>query len=161
MWVFWREYFIFGGRSSSKTTGVWWSVWCYRPVWSGVGIPKAETEGRIHMCSYATPHEEITSYRLPDKGCFAFISHCFMSDCKISTFFHFVSVWDDPFPALPPGGGGGTPILGHGREVPRWWPHFWGFSIWLSPCFRTQHHPIDPFFLQKKTVCFYHLKFQG
>ncbi len=22
-----------------------------------------------------------------------------MSDCKVSTFFHFVSVWDDPFPA--------------------------------------------------------------
>ncbi len=68
-------------------------------MWSGVGIPKAETEGRSRRCSYATPHEVITSYRLPDKGCFAFISHCFMIDCKISTFFHFVSVWDDPFPA--------------------------------------------------------------
>ncbi len=28
----------------------------------------------------------ITPYRLPDKGCFASISHCFMSDCKFSTF---------------------------------------------------------------------------
>ncbi len=27
----------------------------------------------------------------------------------------------------------GTPILGHGREVPRWWPPFWGFSIQLGP----------------------------
>ncbi len=68
-------------------------------MWSGVGIPKAETEGRSRRCSYATPHKVITSYRLSDKGCFAFISHCFISDCKISTFFHFVSVWDDPFPA--------------------------------------------------------------
>ncbi len=78
---------------------MWWSVWCYHPVWSGVGIPKAETEDRSHRCSDATPHEVITLYRLPDKGCFDFISHCFMSDCKVSTFFHFVSVWDDSFPA--------------------------------------------------------------
>ncbi len=45
---------------------VWWSVWCYDRVWSGVGTPKAELEGRIHRCSYATPHEVITSYRSPD-----------------------------------------------------------------------------------------------
>ncbi len=51
-----------------------------------MGIPKAETKGRSHRCPYTTPHEVITSYRLPDKGCFAFISHCFMSDCKICTF---------------------------------------------------------------------------
>ncbi len=38
---------------------------------------KAETEGQSRRCSYATPHEVITSYRLPDKGCFVFISHCF------------------------------------------------------------------------------------
>ncbi len=71
--------------------------WCYHTVWSGIGIRKAETEGQSCRCSYATPHEMITSSRLPDKGCLAFISHYFMSDCKISTFFHFVSVWDDPF----------------------------------------------------------------
>ncbi len=60
------------------------------PVWSGVGIPKAETEGRSHRCFYATPHTVITSYRLPDKGCFAFTSHCFMQYCKVSIFFvHF------------------------------------------------------------------------
>ncbi len=59
----------------------------------------AETERRSCRCSYVTPHEVITSCRLPDKWCFAFISHCFMSDCKVSTFFHFISVWDDPFPA--------------------------------------------------------------
>ncbi len=87
---------FFFARFSPKLQ-VWWSVWCYHPVWSGVGIPKAETEGWRHRCSYATPHEVITPNRLPDKGCFAFISHCFMSDCKVSTFFHFVSVWDDPF----------------------------------------------------------------
>ncbi len=32
----------------------------------------------------------------------------------------------------------GTPILGHGydgREVPRWWPTFVWFSIWLGPHF--------------------------
>ncbi len=57
------------------------------PVWSGIRIPKAETKGRSRRCSYATPHEVITSYRCPDKECFAFISHCFMSDCKISTLW--------------------------------------------------------------------------
>ncbi len=31
-------------------------------VWSGVGIPKAETKGRSCRCSYATPHEVITLY---------------------------------------------------------------------------------------------------
>ncbi len=30
---------------------------------------------------------------------------------------------------------GGTPILRHGREVPRWWPPFWGFPIRLGPYF--------------------------
>ncbi len=29
----------------------------------------------------------------------------------------------------------GTPLLGHGREVPRWWPQFGGFSIRLGPYF--------------------------
>ncbi len=28
---------------------------------------------------------------------------------------------------------GGTPILRHGREVPRWWPPFWGFPFWGPP----------------------------
>ncbi len=46
-------------------------------VWSGVGTPKAYTKGQSRRCSYATPHEVVTSYKLPDKGCFAFISHCF------------------------------------------------------------------------------------
>ncbi len=69
----------------SKTTRVWGSVWCYHPVWSGIGITKTETKGRSRRGSYATPHELITSYRLPYKG-------SFMS--------HFVSVCDDPFPAL-------------------------------------------------------------
>ncbi len=40
----------------------------------------------------------------------------------------------------------GTPIPGHGREVPRWWPLFWGFSIRLGPYFIPQHNPIDPIF---------------
>ncbi len=68
-------------------------------MWSGIGIPKAETDDRSHRSSYATPHEVITSYRLPDKGYFAFIYHCFINDCKVSTFSHFVNVWNDPIPA--------------------------------------------------------------
>ncbi len=42
-------------QMKSKTTRVWWSVWCYHWVWSGAGIPKAETKGQNHRCSYATP----------------------------------------------------------------------------------------------------------
>ncbi len=38
----------------------------------------------------------------------------------------------------------GTPILGHGREVPRWWCPFWGFSIQLGPYFIPHHGPMDP-----------------
>ncbi len=49
-------------------------------------MPKDETEGRSHRCSYATPYEVITSYRLPDKGCFAFISQSVMIVCKVRTF---------------------------------------------------------------------------
>ncbi len=49
-------------------------------------------------------------------------------------------------------GVGGTPILVHGREVPRWWPPFWGFSIRFGPYFIRQHNLIDPLFLQKK-IC--------
>ncbi len=69
-------------------------------MWSGVGISKAETEGRSRRCSYATPHEVITSYRLLDKGCFAFISHCLMSDCKDSTFFTLSAFEMIPFQPL-------------------------------------------------------------
>ncbi len=77
------------GVRQSKTTGVWWSVWCYHPVWSGLGIPETETEGQSRRCSYAPPHKVITSYRLADKQFFAFISHCVMSNCKVCTFSHF------------------------------------------------------------------------
>ncbi len=49
-----------------------------------------------------------------------------------------------------PRGGGDTPIFGHGREVPQWWPQFLGFSIRLGPYFISQHNLIDPLFLQKK-----------
>ncbi len=52
---------------------------------------------------------------------------------------------------------GATPIFGHGRDVPRWCPPFLGLSIWLSPNFIPQHSPIDPLFLQKKSVCLYHI----
>ncbi len=47
------------------------------------------------------------------------------------------------------GRGVGTPILGHGREVPQWWPPFWGFSIRLGPYFIPQHNLIDPSFCRK------------
>ncbi len=36
-------------------------------MWSGVRIPKAETESRSRRCPYTTPHEVITSYRIPDR----------------------------------------------------------------------------------------------
>ncbi len=45
--------------------------------------------------------------------------------------------------------GVGTPICGQGREVPRWWPPFWGFSIGLDPYCIPEHNPIDLFFLLK------------
>ncbi len=45
---------------------------------------------------------------------------------------------------------GGSPIVGHGREVPRWWPAFLRFSIQLGLYFIPQHNPIDPFFCRKK-----------
>ncbi len=37
-------------------------------------------------------------------------------------------------------------ILGHGREVPLWWPPLWGLSIWLSPYFQAckSHDQIMP-----------------
>ncbi len=47
-------------------------------------------------------------------------------------------------------GGGGTPILGHGREVPWWWPPFGGFSIRLGHYFIPQYNPIDSQFVVKK-----------
>ncbi len=49
------------------------------------------------------------------------------------------------------------PILGHGREVLRWWPPFFGFTFRLGPYFIPQHNPIDPLFLQKKLVCLNHI----
>ncbi len=51
----------------------------------------------------------------------------------------------------------GTHILEHGREVLWWWPPFGGFSIQLGPYFIPQHVPIDPLFLQKKSLCLYHI----
>ncbi len=54
-------------------------------------------------------------------------------------------------------GVGGTPILSHGRKVPRWWPPFLWLSIWFGPYCMVQPDPIDPLFLQKKSVCFYHI----
>ncbi len=59
-----------------------------------------------------------------------------------------------------PGGGGGTPILGHGRELPWWWPPFFKFSIWLGSYVIPHNDLIDPLFLQKYSVCLYHIYFQ-
>ncbi len=58
------------------------------------------------------------------------------------------------------GPGLGTPILRHGREVLRWWPPFFKFSIRLGTYVIPQHIPIDSLFLQKKLVCLYHFWFQ-
>ncbi len=49
----------------------------------------------------------------------------------------------------------GTPILGHGSEVPRDDPRFFKFAIRLGPYFIPLHNLIDPLFLQKKSVCLY------
>ncbi len=53
--------------------------------------------------------------------------------------------------------GGGTPILEHGGELPLYWPPFVTFSdpIWVP--FYVQFDLIDPLFLQKKSVCLYHI----
>ncbi len=51
--------------------------------------------------------------------------------------------------------GVGTPILEHGRDVPRWWPPFLKLSIRLGPYFIPHHNPIDFLFLQKTLVCLY------
>ncbi len=34
---------------------------------------------------------------------------------------------------------------------------FWGFAIRLGPYFTPHHDPIDPLFLQKKSVCLSYL----
>ncbi len=48
-------------------------------------------------------------------------------------------------------GGGGTPILGHGREFMRWWPHFGDFlSNWV-PILYLNMTQLPPF-LQKNLV---------
>ncbi len=46
--------------------------------------------------------------------------------------------------------GEGTPILGHGKEVPQLWPPFLRLLIWLDPYFMPQHYPIDASFCRKK-----------
>ncbi len=48
--------------------------------------------------------------------------------------------------------GVGTPILEHGREVRLWWPPFFVQSDWVP-----QHNLIDFLFLEKKSVCLYHI----
>ncbi len=72
--------------NDGKMTRVCWSVWYYHPVWSGLGTPNNENEGQSHKFSYATPHEVITSYILPDKCCFAFISQCFKNQVDTKLF---------------------------------------------------------------------------
>ncbi len=62
--------------------------------------------------------------------------------------------WEVIHPCIP---WVGTPILGHGWEVPWGWPLFWGFLIRLGPYFIPQHNLIDPLFLQEKSVCLSHL----
>ncbi len=47
---------------------------------------------------------------------------------------------------------------GEGGYTHTWaWPPFLGFSIWFGPYFIPQYNPIDPLFLQKKSVCLYHI----
>ncbi len=44
----------------------------------------------------------------------------------------------------------------HGRKVPGRWPLFLWLSIWFGP-YCMVPDPIDPLFLQKKSVCVYHI----
>ncbi len=50
--------------------------------------------------------------------------------------------------------GDGTPILRRGRKVPRWWPLFLRFSNKLGSLYTIT---FDPLFLQKESVCLYHI----
>ncbi len=45
---------------------------------------------------------------------------------------------------------GPRPILGHGREVPQWWPPVLRFSIWMDPYFMPHYDQIVFLFLQTK-----------
>ncbi len=60
----------------------------------------AETKVKAAGVPMSLHTEVIISYRLPGKGCFAFISHCFMSNCKISTFFTLSVFEMTPFQPL-------------------------------------------------------------
>ncbi len=51
-------------------------------------------------------------------------------------------------------------VLRHGRKVPRWWPPLLWLSIQFGPYCMVQPDRIDPLFLQKKSVCVYHIYFQ-
>ncbi len=51
---------------------------------------------------------------------------------------------------MPPGWGRILPYLGIVGKFDGDDPHFFKFLIQLGPYFIPQHHPIDPFFLQKK-----------
>ncbi len=64
-------------------------------LWHGVGTPKAETEGQSHRCSYATSHKVITSYRLPNNSCFAFISTVLCIKLIQSSFYHYCKCFEN------------------------------------------------------------------
>ncbi len=52
--------------------------------------------------------------------------------------------------------GEGTPILGYGREVPRWWSMFLRFLIWLDPYFMADQHLIHPFYCREISLSLSH-----
>ncbi len=54
-------------------------------------------------------------------------------------------------------GGGGTHILGHGREVPRWWPPFFRFSIRLGLFYTSTQSDWPPFSSEKNGLSLSHL----
>ncbi len=64
---------------------------------------------------------------------------------------HHLRIWECPL-----GEGGGTPILGHGREVLLWWPPFLGYSIRLGPYFIPHFSPSHLVHLGHKVYLIFH-----
>ncbi len=92
-------------------------------------------------------------------------------DVKVRVLFiimiiEYIGTWRDSLVLFSLGGGEGctvyrawgTPILGHGKEVPRWWPLFLRLLIWLGLYFIPHHDLIDrPLCAEKNGLSLSHL----